>query len=72
MISDIDVLGALFSDGVRGDKDLSLIIPTDWDRLHVVVKLLQKGMHPNSLAATIREHHVFNLSGKQGNSLLGP
>ena len=33
VISDIDMLGALFSDRIRGDENQSLIIPADWDRL---------------------------------------
>jgi len=64
MIADVDMLRAFLSDGIRGDKDRALVVTTDWDWFEVVVKLPQKGMHPDHLAATIRERHVLSFSGR--------
>ena len=63
MVSNIDMLGVLFSDGIRGDKNRSLIISADWDGLSIVAELPKEGMHPDYLAATVRERHIFSLSG---------
>jgi hypothetical protein len=38
--------------------------------LKVVAELPQKGMHPDYLAATIRERHVLSFSGRQRNGFL--
>ena len=70
VIPDIDVLRSLFSDRIRGDKNRALVISADRDGGQVVAELPQKGMHPDHLAATIREHHVLSLSTGQCNSLL--
>ena len=67
---DIDVLRLLFSDRVRGDKNRALVISADGDGGQVVAELPQKGMHPDYLAATIRERHVLSLGTGQRNSLL--
>ena len=70
VIPDIDVLRSLFSDRVRGDENQALIISADRDGRQVVAELPQKGMHPDYLAATIRERHILCLSTGQRNSLL--
>ena len=70
VIPDIDVLRSLLSDQVRGDKNRALVISADRDGRQVVAELPQKGMHPDYLAATIREHHILSLSTGQHNSLL--
>ena len=70
VVPDIDVLRSLFSDWVGGDKNRALVITADRDGRQVVAKLPQKGMHPDYLAATIRECHILSLSTGQCNSLL--
>ena len=70
VIPDIDVLRSLFSDRIGGDENRALIISADRDGGQVVAELPQKGMHPDYLAATIRERHILSLSTGQRNSLL--
>ena len=70
VVPDVDVLRSLFSDRIRGDKNRALIISADRDGRQVVPELPQKGMHPDYLAATIRERHVLSLSTGQRNSFL--
>ena len=70
VIPDIDVLRSLFSDRIGGDKNRALIISADRDGGQVVAELPQKGMHPDYLAATVRERHVLSLSTGQRNSFL--
>ena len=70
VVPDVDVLRSLFSDRVGGDENRALVISADRDGRQVVAELPQKGMHPDYLAATIRERHVLSLSTGQCNSLL--
>ena len=70
VVPDINVLQSFFSDQVGGDKDQALVIAADGDSREVVAKLPQKGMHPDYLAATVREHHILSLSTGQCNGFL--
>ena len=70
VVPDIDVLRLLFSDQIRGNKNRALVISTDRDGGQMVAKLPQKGMHPDYLAATIRERHILSLSTGQHNCFL--
>ena len=70
MISDINMFGTSFGDRVGCYENRALIVSADWDWLEAVSKLPHKGMHPDNLAAAIRERHVLSLGGGQGNSFL--
>jgi len=70
MIPDIDMFGTSFGDRVGCDEDRTLIVSADWDWLEAVSELPHKGMHPDNLAATVGERHVFSLGGGQGNGFL--
>jgi len=70
MIPDVNMFGTSFGDRVGCDEDGTLIVSTDWDWLEAVSELPHKGMHPDNLAATVRERHVFSLGGGQSNGFL--
>jgi len=70
MVANVNMLRSIFGNWVRGDKNRALVITADWDRTEAVAELPQKGMHPDYLAATIGERHVFCLGAGEGNCLL--
>jgi hypothetical protein len=54
MEANINMLCLLLLDWVRGIKDCSLIISTQWDRIYWHPKLFQKRAHPHKLSASVR------------------
>jgi len=70
MIPDVNMFGTSFGDRVGCDENRTLIVSADRDWLEAVSKLPHKGMHPDNLAATVGERHVFSLGGGQGNGFL--
>ena len=67
MKADIDVFRPFFSHRITGDEDRALVIAADGDWFKLVAKLPHKGMHPDYLAATITEHHIFGFCGGERN-----
>ena len=70
MIPDVNMFGASLGDRVGCDEDRTLVVSTDWDWLEAVSELPHKGMHPDNLAAAIRECHVLSFGGGQSNGFL--
>jgi hypothetical protein len=53
MEANINMLCSLLLDWVRGIKDCSLIVSTQWDCINWHPKLFQKGVHPHQLSASV-------------------
>ena len=60
---DVNMLGPFFGHRITGNEYRALVIAADGDRFKIVAELPQKGMHPDYLAATVTERHIFGFCG---------
>ena len=60
MVLDVNVLGALFHNGIWSHKNGFLVIPANKDGLFLVSKFMKQSLDPDSLAAAIWECHTIS------------
>ena len=71
MKADVNMFRPFFGHGITGDKNRALVIATDGDWFEFVAELPHKGVHPDYLAATITERHIFGFCGGERDCSLG-